>query len=69
MPRTPWAGSTRRQRLPANWPQIVREIKRRAQGRCEAERHHPHCTGAGTDVDHIIECGALEVSDSYDFRD
>ena len=55
MPRTPWAGSTRRSRLPRNWPQIVREIKKRAQGRCEAERHHPHCTGAGTDVDHINE--------------
>lgn len=55
MPRTPWAGSTRRQRLPANWPQIVREIKRRARGRCQATTHHPHCTGEGTDVDHIIE--------------
>ena len=53
MPRTPWQGSTRRTRLPKNWPQIVREVKRRARGRCEATRHHPHCTGDWTDVDHI----------------
>ena len=53
MPRTPWQGSTRRKRLPKNWPQIVAAIKRRDQGRCQATRHHPHCTGAGTDVDHI----------------
>lgn len=55
MPRTPWAGSTRRQRLPANWPQLVKQVKARDRGRCQAPVHVPKCDGIGTDVDHIIE--------------
>ena len=55
MPRTPWAGSTRRARLPANWTQLVKQVKARDRGRCQAPVHVPKCDGIGTDVDHIIE--------------
>ncbi|MCA1191628.1 HNH endonuclease [Saccharopolyspora sp. 6V] len=43
-----WEGSTRRQRLPANWAVIRRRILRRDHGIC----HVCHHDGA-TEVDHI----------------
>lgn len=51
--RGPWAGSTRRARLPDDWPQRVRQIKARDRGQCQATDHAPRCDGRGTDVDHI----------------
>jgi len=47
-----WSNSTRRERLPSNWPQLVREVKHRAQGRCEATHHVDACNGKGQEVDH-----------------
>jgi 5-methylcytosine-specific restriction protein A len=48
-----WATSTRRQRLPDDWPAIRAEVRNRAGGRCEAQHHVPECDGIGTDADHI----------------
>lgn len=52
-----WQGSTRRSRLPTNWPTLRADTERRADGRCEATRigrpHHPACTGLGSECDHI----------------
>ncbi len=48
-----WATSNRRQRLPPNWAAIRAKVKARANGRCEADIHHPDCNGHGTDADHI----------------
>jgi len=50
-----WDTSTRRDRLPTNWPTLVAKVKRRAKGRCEATHHAPGCTGRGRDVDHITQ--------------
>lgn len=50
-----WENSTRRDRLPDNWPALVAQVKRRAQGRCEANVHVPECNGHGRDVDHIAQ--------------
>ncbi|MFI9123898.1 HNH endonuclease [Streptomyces bikiniensis] len=50
-----WAGSNRRQRLPKDWPAIVRRIKRRDGYRCTSVFETAgRCTQRGTDVDHII---------------
>lgn len=43
-----WRGSTRRGRLPADWPQIRREVLDRHGGRCHVCGH-----GGATDVDHV----------------
>nr|DAP09027.1 MAG TPA: HNH endonuclease bacteriophage, HNH Endonuclease, DNA.52A [Caudoviricetes sp.] len=48
-----WATSTRRDRLPKDWPNIRAKIIRRARGMCEATDHDPRCNGKGTEVDHI----------------
>lgn len=48
-----WATSDRRKRLPADWPTIRDEVKRRAHNRCQATTHAPGCHGVGTDADHI----------------
>jgi 5-methylcytosine-specific restriction protein A len=48
-----WQGSTRRSRLPRDWPQLVAFVKDRDRGRCQADHHDPACDGIGTDVDHI----------------
>lgn len=48
-----WATSDRRERLPDDWPDIVRRVKARDKGRCQAARHNPRCTGRGMDVDHV----------------
>ena len=47
-----WSTSTRRDRLPDNWPALVRQVKRRARGRCEETHHAPGCDGRGREVDH-----------------
>lgn len=47
-----WNNSTRRQRLPSDWPKRVAAVRRRAQGLCEATRHAPACDGQGAEVDH-----------------
>lgn len=48
-----WATSTRRQRLPRNWPTLRDQVKARAHGLCEATTHARTCNGYGTDADHI----------------
>lgn len=51
-----WEGSTRRHRLPPDWPELRELTRARAGGRCEhvdpitGER----CTQPGTDCDHIV---------------
>ncbi len=47
-----WSNSTRRARLPRDWPTKVAAVKRRSRGLCEATRHAPGCDGQGQDVDH-----------------
>lgn len=48
MPR-PWAGSTRRARLPGNWRTIRARVLERDGGRCYI------CKGLGADgVDHVV---------------
>lgn len=50
-----WEGSTRRQRLPKDWPRIRRRIIRRDGGVCTAlYSDERRCELPGTDVDHII---------------
>lgn len=50
-----WATSDRRSRLPANWPSIVKRIKRRDNNQCtEKLVDGRRCPEVGTDVDHII---------------
>lgn len=45
-----WAGSTRRARLPRDWPAIRQRILKRDQRRCT----WPGCGQPATDVDHIV---------------
>ena len=54
-----WAGSTRRARLPSDWPKRVAHTRDRAGGMCEGislggepRWHVPTCNGIGTDCDH-----------------
>lgn len=50
----PWAGSTRRKRLPPGWStRIQPAILRRDGHRCQADEHDPRCDGTATEVDHI----------------
>ncbi len=53
-PRTAWAGSTRRARLPRNWTRLRRRVVRRARRQCEAVVHGRRCPAVGTDVDHVV---------------
>lgn len=53
-----WKGSTRRARLPQDWPARRAAAESRAGGRCEAESrlgvpHHRDCTRIGAECDHI----------------
>ena len=48
-----WSTSTRRHRLPTNWPTLRTQARDRAGDQCQATTHHPHCNGIGTDADHI----------------
>jgi 5-methylcytosine-specific restriction endonuclease McrA len=55
--RRPWEGSTRRQRLPADWftPGGRRDrVFARPDGRVCALQYRDICTGFATQVDHII---------------
>lgn len=54
-----WAGSTRSQRLPADWETRRNATRDRAAGRCEGitlhgepRWHVPECNGIGTECDH-----------------
>lgn len=59
---SPWEGSDRRGRLPANWPALIAAVKKRARAtsrlgieQCEARLPSgKRCPRQGTDVDHII---------------
>lgn len=51
----PWSTSDRRFRLPRNWPQLKKQVKTRANGKCEASPHDRRCDGIGTDCDHIVQ--------------
>lgn len=48
-----WATSDRRERLPANWAAIRRQVKANAHGLCQATTHANACDGVGSDADHI----------------
>lgn len=49
-----WAGSDRRERLPANWAELREAVMRRAGGRCEAIKSSgQRCPNGGRDCDHI----------------
>lgn len=48
-----WNDSDRRDRLPANWATLVKQVKDRAKGRCEWRLPSgKRCPRAGRDVDH-----------------
>jgi 5-methylcytosine-specific restriction protein A len=47
-----WAGSTRRTRLPSNWPTIRANILRRDNHRCTLIINGHRCTSPATEVDH-----------------
>lgn len=47
--KVPWAGSTRTNTLPPNWPRIRARILRRDHHHCQ----WAGCTAKGTEVDHI----------------
>lgn len=50
-----WAGSDRRERLPANWSSIRRRIFRRDGNRCtHRDEAGERCAEPATDVDHIF---------------
>lgn len=47
----PWNTSTRRQRLPSNWPITRRRILDRDHHQCQLR--YPDCTHHATEVDHV----------------
>ncbi|MFJ7523330.1 HNH endonuclease [Streptomyces griseus] len=50
-----WSNSTRRDRLPRNWPSLRRRVIRRDGGQCTARYSDDRrCELPGTDVDHVI---------------
>ncbi len=50
-----WAGSDRKDRLPADWPLLRQVVIERAGGRCEARKKDGRrCWDKGTDVDHKV---------------
>lgn len=56
-----WSTSTRRSRLPADWPHTRAQVRQRAGGKCEGRDvlevgkigHAPNCDGRGNEADHI----------------
>lgn len=49
-----WTSSTRRTRLPTNWPQLRTAVRTRAGERCEHRNPDgSRCPNPGTDCDHI----------------
>lgn len=56
-----WEGSTRRERLPDDWPERRAHVLRRDGYRCTARRRDDtRCPARATDVDHI------EPGDNHD---
>jgi 5-methylcytosine-specific restriction protein A len=51
MDREAWTGSTRRQRLPADWPERRLVVLERDGWQCKLR--YRVCVGAATDADHI----------------
>lgn len=51
-----WKGSTRRSRLPADWPQRVAAVLKRDGYRCTHVRvdTETRCTERATDADHVV---------------
>lgn len=47
-----WRTSTRRERLPSDWPTRVAKVKDRDK-RCMDKHHAPDCDGRAAEVDHI----------------
>lgn len=52
----PWENSTRRQRLPRNWPSIRQQVFRRDRDLCQVrlEDTGTICGDPATEVDHIV---------------
>lgn len=48
-----WAGSTRRDTLPANWPAVRRHVFKRDGWQCTEIIDGQRCTNRATDCDHI----------------
>ena len=48
----PWAGSTRKSRLPADWERLRSVVLQRCGGRCEWD-DGGRCPYPATDVDHV----------------
>ncbi len=51
-----WAASDRRERLPANWEALRRQVRIRSGGRCEVIKgsNSQRCTNPARDCDHIL---------------
>lgn len=49
-----WQGSTRRQRLPDDWPARRRHVLDRDGHRCTVVVNGARCTARADDVDHIV---------------
>lgn len=49
-----WQGSTRRQRLPADWGPRRRHVLERDGHRCCVVVHGARCTAPADEVDHIV---------------
>lgn len=49
-----WRDSTRKARLPPDWPRIRARILKRDGHRCTWVDHGTRCTTPATDVDHVI---------------
>ena len=48
-----WAGSTRRQHLPPDWPHLRQQVLRRDSYQCTWTTEQVRCPEPATDVDHI----------------
>ncbi|MCC2278903.1 HNH endonuclease [Streptomyces sp. ET3-23] len=50
-----WKGSSRRDRLPPDWPKIRLRVLRRDGYRCtERDQYGERCSEPATDIDHIL---------------
>lgn len=62
-----WKGSDRRKRLPANWPALTVQVKRRSGGKCEVIRDGKRCGRRATGgVDHIVPSGSDDLDNLQD---
>ena len=48
-----WESSNRRSKLPANWPELRKEVRARSGGRCEVVVDGKRCQNRAVDVDHV----------------